>query len=192
MSKEKKNFKVICLTGGPGAGKTSVTDILNRQFANEYLVVQESASVLYKGGFPRAHNPEEMKCVQDAIYHTQLAAEAFAHLNSKGFRAMICDRGTLDGAAYWPGTMANFLKTLDTNFKSEIERYDLIIHLQSPTADDGYDFSNPIRTESASQARLLDTKIQKVWHKHPQWKFVANKKSFIEKVEEVLAILRSI
>jgi hypothetical protein len=88
--------------------------------------------------------------------------------------------------------MNNFLSALKPNLKTELGRYDLVVHMQSPTAYNGYDFSNPIRTESASQAKMLDRKILQVWAKHPHRVVVAHKKSFIEKVEEVLSVIGAV
>lgn len=184
-----KTFKKICLTGGPGAGKTSLLDILSREFSREFVTVQESATVLYRGGFPRASTPAEMKCVQEAIYHTQIAAEAFAKLQARSRKSTVCDRGTLDGAAYWPGSLNDFVASVGSGLAAELARYDLVIHMQSPTAADGYDYSNAIRTESVSQARILDGKLKRIWSKHPHFHLVVHKKSFIEKVQEVLAII---
>jgi predicted ATPase len=187
---QRGSFKVVCLTGGPGAGKTSVTDILQRQFSREFLIVPESASILYRGGFPRAETKEIMQFVQEAIFHTQVASEGIAFLQAKGIRGIICDRGTMDGAAYWPKSRENFLEQMKTNLDTEFARYDLVVHMESPNSNGGYDHSNPLRTETAKEARTLDRRIQQVWRGHPRQILVPHRRSFMEKVETVLSILR--
>ena len=189
-SKKSSAAKVICLTGGPCAGKTSVTDIIRRQFAKELLVVPESATILYRGGFPRAFTPQQMKCVQEAIFHVQVASEEYFKLQPGKLRGLICDRGTLDGAAYWPGLSKEFFKKVGTSVEKEIARYDVVIHMETATENNGYDSSNSLRTESAREAVALDKKIQAAWASHPARFVVNHRSSFIEKVEEVLAILR--
>jgi len=186
-------LKTICLTGGPGAGKTAVADIIRREFSEILAVLPESASVLYGGGFSRAQRPKEQRFIQKAIYHVQIAAEELARgrLKSTRIRGLVCDRGTLDGSAYWPGTRANFLKTLNTSLKDEFRRYDVVIHLESASASHGYDHSNPLRTETAKQALELDQKIRSAWNGHPNIFLVPARESFLEKTEDVLGVIRS-
>jgi hypothetical protein len=186
----KKKLKVVCLTGGPCAGKTAITAIIKRQFARELHVVPESASILYKGGFPRSSNAAEMKCVQQAIYHVQSSSEALAKIQLAGVQALVCDRGTLDGAAYWPQSRAHFCRSMGSHLKKEFSRYDIVIHLETANEGEGYESDNTIRTESAREAQALDRKIQKAWEGHPRRFFVSSRASFLEKIEEVLTLLR--
>lgn len=188
----KRPFK-ICLTGGPGAGKTAVTDLIKREFSSELAVLPESASILYGGGFPRAQKPVDQRAVQNAIYHVQLSAEMLMLSRSKSTRVqgIVCDRGTLDGVAYWPGTRASFLKAVGTTLDAEFARYDLVLHLETASASHGYDHSNPLRTESVQQALALDRKISSAWKGHPKVIFVEARESFIEKTEEVLGLIRA-
>lgn len=190
MTRSAAKIKTLCLTGGPGAGKTAVTDILLRQCAGRMLVVPESASILYGGGFSRAMDGAEMREVQKAIYHIQSASEAIARHRLGKHRGILCDRGTLDGGAYWPSTRADFLKAVGSSLKREHARYDVVVHLESPTQTNGYDLSNPLRVENAKEAKRLDEAIRKVWGDHPKRYFVKSRASFIEKLDEVLGILR--
>ena len=187
-----KPLKMICLTGGPGAGKTAVTEVIHREFSRSIYVVPESASILYGGGFPRAKDAKEMRSVQSAIYWTQHFTEEHARLRAKKMAGIVCDRGTLDGLAYWPGSTKAFCECIGTTLKKEIARYELVIHMQSPSnAGEGYNHSNPLRTESSREARELDDKIQAAWKTHPKRFFVPSRASFIDKVDEVLSILRT-
>ncbi len=45
--------KRIALTGGPGAGKTAVLELLRKYFCKHVRVLPEAASILFGGGFPR-------------------------------------------------------------------------------------------------------------------------------------------
>ena len=188
---QQKAIKKIVLTGGPGAGKTAVLEIIQRQFAKELSTIPESASILYGGGFPRAASREERRWVQKAIYHTQDCAEHLALLRSRGARAVICDRGTLDGLAYWPGTSKGFFHAVGSSLMHELHRYDVVIHMETAAKSSGYDLSNPLRIESVVEAQRLDLKIQKVWSKHPKRYFVGSRSSFLEKIDEVFAVLKS-
>ena len=44
----------IVLTGGPGGGKTTAADLFRRELGERVVVVPESATILFGGGFPRA------------------------------------------------------------------------------------------------------------------------------------------
>jgi thymidylate kinase len=190
MAKGSALTKIV-LTGGPCAGKTSVAEILRREFAKNVLIVSESASVLYKGGFHRAASKAEMKVIQRAIYYVQDAAEDFAYLRSKRGQIVLCDRGTLDGAAYWPGSREDFCKSLKTTIARELGRYDLVIHMESAKNGQGYGHFNSERTESATEARDLDRRVQRAWAGHPMRFVVKSRNTFMDKVDEVLSILRS-
>src|SRR5688572_33265034 len=43
----------IALTGGPGGGKTTAADLFRRELGEAVVVVPESATILFAGGFPR-------------------------------------------------------------------------------------------------------------------------------------------
>ncbi len=184
------NLKVICLTGGPGAGKSAVADVIKKEFQSRVYVLPETASLLYNGGFPRAENNQELKMVQSAIYYVQKHAEALALSKKNKARILICDRGTLDCAAYFPGGLDSFLGDLGTSLKKELHRYHAVLHLETPGSKMGYDFSNPVRTETAEEALKLDKKIQKVWEPHANRVVFKSRESFLEKVSEVVNWVR--
>jgi thymidylate kinase len=186
----RKKLRTLCLTGGPGAGKTAVADVIKREFQSQIYVLPETASLLYNGGFPRAENAEELKRVQAAIYHVQRHAEALAKVKQNKARILVCDRGTLDGGAYYPGGLFRFLKEVESNLEKELDRYDIVLHMETPAANMGYDFSNPVRTESSKEALLLDRKIQNVWKSHPNRIVIKSRESFLNKVTEVVEIIR--
>lgn len=185
-----KKLKTLCLTGGPGAGKTAVADVLKREFQNKIFVLPESASLLYHGGFPRAENPAELKTVQSAIYHVQRYAEVLAGVKQNKARLLVCDRGTLDGAAYYPGGLSKFLIQVGSDLDTELNRYDVVLHMETPAANMGYDFSNPVRNESSKEALQLDRKIQNVWKSHPNRFVIQSRESFLNKVSEVVEFVR--
>ena len=44
----------IAMTGGPGGGKTTAADLFRRELGEQVVIVPESATILFGGGFPRA------------------------------------------------------------------------------------------------------------------------------------------
>ncbi len=44
---------LVVLTGGPGAGKTAVLEIVKRNFCEHVQILPEAAGIVFGGGFPR-------------------------------------------------------------------------------------------------------------------------------------------
>ena len=180
--------RLIVLTGGPGAGKTAVLEVLRRNFGGQVTVLPESASILFKGGFPRGHLPSERRCAQRAIFHVQRQLERLA-LEDGPHLVALCDRGTVDGLAYWPGDSEAFWKDMGTDREAELARYHAVIHLHTPGDGGGYDHSNPERQESAEEAAAIDRAIHAAWEGHPRRYTVESTPDFLDKVVRVLALI---
>ena len=89
----------IVLTGGPGAGKTAVLEIVKHSLCGHVAVTPESASILFTGGFPRDAVEVAQCAAQRAIFHVQLEVEAIFDAKPD-VEVVLCDRGTIDGVAY--------------------------------------------------------------------------------------------
>lgn len=177
----------LVLTGGPGAGKTAVLELVRHSFCEHVRVLPESASILFGGGFPRGDSTGEREAEQRAIYRVQRELEAAA--DSKGNPAVVlCDRGTVDGLAYWPGRV-DFWKQVGTSRGEELHRYDVVIHLRTPAAA-GYNHVNPVRTESAEVAARIDERIFQAWEGHPRRFVVESAFDFLEKARRTVDILK--
>ncbi|PMY18520.1 hypothetical protein C1X37_33905, partial [Pseudomonas sp. FW305-3-2-15-A-R2A1] len=59
----------VVLTGGPCAGKTTLTQVIARVFQKHVVIIPEAASLLFTGGFPRWPELEASHATQRAIYH---------------------------------------------------------------------------------------------------------------------------
>lgn len=180
----------IALTGGPSAGKTTLLQALQKEFHKKIATVPETASILYRGGFHRSENPNLKVHIQRAIYFVQLESEAIV-TKEYPHRHIICDRGTLDGLAYWPSTESDFFSNLGTTLENEINRYDWVIHLDS-ACQEGYDSSNPIRMETPEEALLVNNKVKDAWSTHPQRLIIGATQDFIRKMRLSQAIVRKI
>jgi hypothetical protein len=178
----------IVLTGGPGAGKTAVLELIRQSFCEHVHVLPESASVVFGGGFPRLEDPEARRAGQRAIFHVQHELEAA--LGGVGAAVLLCDRGTLDGAAYWPGP-DTLWEAVGTTVEAELGRYAAVIHLRTPGADGGYDHTNPLRIETAAQAAAIDARIAAAWANHPRRYEVAPTADFLTKAARAVEIVRA-
>lgn len=179
----------IVLTGGPSAGKTTIAEALVRAYWNQLVLVPEAASLLFRGGFPRAPSPEAVSHQQRAIYHVQRELEALSLLESEG-RSMICDRGTLDGLAYWPGIEEEFFRQIGSSMEQEIARYDWVLHLD--TAGSHAYQSSSIRKETHPEAQIINERVKKAWRMHPRRIIICNNRDFTMKINLALQLVGSI
>ncbi len=180
----------IALTGGPGAGKTAVLDVIRRSFCRHVLVLPEAASILFQGGFPRHDTAAGREGAQRAIFRVQDELERIA-LEEQEAAVILCDRGTVDGLAYSSAPRDSFWTSVGTNHQAELSRYVAIVHLRTPAGAQGYDRSNPVRRESAQEAAILDARVLDVWSEHPKRSIIAAEESFAQKVEATLEAVRS-
>jgi len=180
----------IVITGGPGAGKTAVLETASRHFGERIRVLPESASILFRGGFPRRRSEPARRAIQRAIFHVQSELEQMCH-EERADDVLLCDRGTIDGVAYWPDDEASFYRELGTTPEEQHARYHTVIHLRVPAADDGY-FRNGTRIETAEEAADIDQRIAQVWAGHPRRIFVESTHDFVEKVQATLRLLREL
>jgi predicted ATPase len=177
----------IVLTGGPGAGKTAVLELIRQAFCSHVKVLAESAGIVFGGGFPRDTDVGTRRAGQRAIFFVHRELESAAE--SKNPAIVLCDRGTVDGAAYWPGP-DDLWSSLGTSADEQLRRYDAVIHLRTPPLDHGYNHDNPLRIESATEAAAIDQKIAAVWAGHPRRFFVEAAPDFLAKATRALELLR--
>lgn len=180
----------IALTGGPGGGKTTAADMLRREIGDRIVVVPESATMLFSGGFPRCDEPDARKAVQRAIYHVQRNIEEVQSARYPG-RVLLCDRGTVDGGAYWPSAdPSEFFAALDTSLDEELRRYDAVLFFETAAVGDfSIETGNPMRTETNREAVALDTRMRELWSRHPNFVLIHHNHSFMAKLFEGLHVL---
>ena len=177
----------IVLTGGPGAGKTAALEVVRRTFCPHVVLVPEAAGILFSGGFPRGGSPEHARAAQRAIFHVQQELEILALATAPAL--VICDRGSVDGAAYWPGP-EDFWRALGTTAETQWARYDAVIHMRTPGRDNGYNHANRLRLESAAQAHRIDERIAAAWRGHPRRLEVPASPRFLDKAALVVELVR--
>lgn len=179
--------KRIVLTGGPGAGKTAVLELMRKTLCDHVKVVPESAGVVFGGGFPRVNALDARRAAQRAIYFVQRELESAVIATNAAIA--LCDRGTIDGHAYWPGP-DELWAAVGTTHAAELARYDAVIHLRTPALDGGYNQQNPLRLESAAEAAAIDARIAEAWAAHPRRYEVGPMPDFLAKAARVVEIVR--
>jgi predicted ATPase len=178
----------IVLTGGPGAGKTAVLELVRRSLCRHVTVLPEAAGIVFGGGFPRRSNDAVRRASQRAIFFVQRELEAVADADDAPI--VLCDRGLVDGAAYWPGP-GDFWAAVGASRAETLARYDAVVHLRVPDGHNGYGHQNPLRVESVVEAQAIDERILRAWEGHPRRYIIEAALDFMSKAEQAMDILQS-
>ena len=82
----------IVLTGGPGAGKTAVLEMMRKTLCEHVKVVPEAASIVFGGGFPRTQPLEARRAAQRAIFFMQREQTADGKTKAFGVKLNLTDK----------------------------------------------------------------------------------------------------
>jgi len=106
-------------------------------FCQHIVVLPEAAGVVFGGGFPRSGSLAARRAAQRVILHMQCELERWAE--EEGTASLtLCDRGVLDGLAYWPDHPDALMSAAGLTRAAALVRYDLVVHLRTPGAARGY------------------------------------------------------
>lgn len=180
--------RLIVITGGPGAGKTALLEMAKKVLCEHVAILPEAASIVFGGGFWRLQSTTAKSAAQSAIFHIQAEMENLVIRESK-WTVGLCDRGTLDGLAYWPEQENTFWEMSRSEGNQEYKKYFAVIHLRSPTDQFGYNQNNPLRIENSLQASAIDEKIAKAWAGHENYHVIASSENFLTKAEAAMKTL---
>jgi predicted ATPase len=190
----------LVLTGGPYAGKTTCLQAIADEFGKQVVTVPEAATILLSA-FPRPgrdlpHSPDWVVSFQKAVLAVQLEMETAFELlaRQQGARVLVCDRGLLDGAAYWPNGREDFLNGFGQSLEECFQRYRKIVHLQSLAIAHPENYGpagNKARFEVLDEARKTEALILAAWEGHPH-REVLSGKDLGTKVSRVLASVREL
>jgi len=182
----------IVLTGGPGAGKSSITRKLVELYPDRFVRVPEAATHIYTSQNTRWDklDLEGRRRIQRMIYAHQVKQED-DHARDNPTKTLLLDRGTLDGAAYWPDGPDDYWRAVGTTREQELARYTHVIWLETAAALGIYDgdASNPIRFESPTAAVESGKLLLSLWHGHPHLHHVGAFVSVHDKIDAVMEIL---
>ncbi|MFN8050163.1 MAG: AAA family ATPase [Acidimicrobiales bacterium] len=182
----------IVLTGGPGGGKTTAADLFRREIGERVVVVPESATTLFAGGFPRVPQAAALRSVQRAIFSVQRSAE---DVQSELYpdRVLLCDRGTVDGAAYWPDGPDDFFRAMGTTRAGELARYDAVLFFETAAVGGlSFEGGNRYRTESNAEALEVDARLRAIWADHANFFLIPHADSFLAKITAGLTVLEGL
>ena len=192
--------KRIVLTGGPSSGKTTILSALQEEFGGKVSFVPEVATMLLSGGFPAPGkdlewSEEWQSCLQSAVLPLQCAIEDATYLAAKasGAKVIICDRGSLDGAAYTPEGLEHFCGKNNLSLEVELARYNAVIHLESLSVvcPEKYGNSNnDTRFETLERAQYLEKATKEAWKQHKRHTIIDGKRGIDGKIAQVIGIVK--
>lgn len=193
--REAARRPVIVLTGGPGGGKSTLIEELQRDSAwsDRIAALPEAIFIMHRVGI----SPRE-KGFQRAIVHLQIGLEDGLQraLGTADPRPILCHRGSLDPLAYWldRGWAENeFFAFTGLSRAEHYRRYAAVLHLV--TAADGASsyytrWPEAHRPEEIEDAVRLDRLLHHAWRDHPAYHRLDNKgRDWAAKSREARAIL---
>jgi predicted ATPase len=188
----------IVLTGGPGAGKSTAARLISQKLGPGVVYVPEAATQVYEriGRKWSDLNPAQRRETQAAMYRLQVEqeVEAIERAAREGASILLLDRGTLDGAGYWPDGVAAFWGAMGTTPEAELARYTAVIWLETAASLGLYDHdaSNAVRFENAPQAIESGELMASLWRAHPRFETVRAERDFGVKLQAIERALLAI
>jgi predicted ATPase len=184
----------IVLTGGPGAGKTVVSRRLAQESPERFVLVPEAATQVYDALRTRWDllTLDGRRDVQRRIYRLQVEQEDRLAAEHSG-KTLLLDRGTIDGAAYWPEGPDDYWRDLGTTLAEELARYDRVVWMQTCAAVGAYDgdASNACRFEDADAAIASGNLLAMLWGAHAGLVRVGAFQQLDEKINAVRQLLEA-
>lgn len=194
----KRIIKIV-LTGGPAAGKTTLTSQILKEFKQEdgwrVITIPETATDLISGfGIKPFGNCMSMLAFQDFVIADQIHKEKLAlgaaEIVPEDNILIIYDRALMDDKAYisdedFARTIAKFDGRTEA---SVLANYDMVLHLVTCAkgAEFAYNLGNTARTESLEYAREMDDRTLRAWSAHPNLKIIDNSVNFGDKIKRAL------
>jgi predicted ATPase len=173
----------IAVTGGPGAGKTTLWQELSRSYQGHVVAVPEVATLMFRHVFPPVQSEAERHAVQRAIFYVQRELERVHEGRAQADQILLCDRGTVDGGGYWPDGHEAFFDAMATRWDDELARYDAVLFLESAALGGlAIDQGNAVRSEDLQTAVVVDTRLREVWASHPRFLHVPHTRDFADKL----------
>ncbi|MEK2689633.1 ATP/GTP-binding protein [Bdellovibrio sp. GT3] len=190
---ENSSLKRIVLTGAPSSGKSSVMNELKSIYGNQVALIPESAVVLLSGGFPPPQHTElaEIRAFQNAIVEVQRGLEFILPHQNPEAKFMVFDRGTLDGAGFWPPGPEDYLKQFAIDKSAEYRKFTDVLFLELPTPE-MFGGVNDKRFHNYQQSLHSEQQLEKAWSGHPGFQKISATPTLQEKIDLVAATIKKI
>src|SRR5271170_2069954 len=191
-TRSKTQIRRIVLTGGPGAGKTAIAQKIAAAHPKRCALVPEAATQVYdalQARWDKLDLPGR-RDGQRKIYRLQVDQEERTAAGNPD-KILLLDRGTIDGAAYWPEGVEDYWRDVGSTLAAELRRYDAVIWLQTSAVLGLYDgdSSNPCRFEHPEAAIASGELLANLWSDHPRIRKVPAFPQLADKISAVEKLL---
>ncbi|MDD5501723.1 MAG: ROK family protein, partial [Candidatus Omnitrophica bacterium] len=179
--------KRIVFTGGVYGGKTTFLRRVAPEYSEDTVYLPEVLPSLIDGGIEI--NPDsyiEQVNVQRLIFVLKYLLEVETSLLHPN-KVVLCERGTLDGLAWWPGEVEDFTREFG-GVKGELSRYKYVIFIQSIASVDVSKRELKKRYENVERAKEIDVHLESIWRAHEGFHKILHT-SWDEKVSKLREIL---
>lgn len=160
----------LCLTGGPGAGKTEICNFLSQILEDRgfyIFFVSESASELILNGIrPSSHI--SLVEFQNFVLDKQLSKEKLYEELIKYYPEdkilIFYDRGIMDACAYVDKNIfEDMLKKRGLTFADAYAHYDAVLHLVTAAdgAEEFYQWNDPTKEEVGNSSKKRKSRRSK-------------------------------
>ena len=193
----------VCISGGPGSGKSSAQSVLMQQLAErgyKTLFCPETATELILNGIVPGDTislEEFQKFVLDKQLAKEKLYEEIAEYYNKDKLVILYDRGLCDQMAYISkDKFEKMLKERNMTLSDAYNHYDCVFHLvtaakgalefyvwNDPSKEDCG--NNAARSESPEEAIIKDEKTLEAWIGHPHLRVFDNTTNFEGKLKRI-------
>jgi predicted ATPase len=185
-----RNPVLVVVTGAPGSGKTAVLELMRHVVCEHVHFLPGAMHIVLRGKFPRFTSGAGRRAFARAIFGVQRELERMA-VKEGTAAVIVCDRGTVDGAAYWPSDLGSFFLDNGTTLAAEMARYGGVIDLRISPARIA-DPTNAARIEPGREAGEVDATILSLWNEHPHRYVIDGDGDFLDRAVRAVAVLDEI
>lgn len=137
----------VVLTGGPGAGKTAVLEMVRQSLCQSVHVLPEAASIVFDGlSHPTVPRPVGVPRSEQSSMSSGSSRSLVRHTTPRS-----CSAIAAPVTAWHAGRIRSRTsgKRPEQRWRPSWRAYDCVLHLRIPKWQHGYDHVNPVRAECA-------------------------------------------
>lgn len=195
----KNKIKVVAVTGGPKAGKTTFLQLAKERIPG-LIVAPEATTIVLQENIHFLPKMNELSRDEKLEFHKMvlekqklLEKEVLEQAERKKSKIVMCDRGIADTLAYLDEVRLHFMNIENIELSLIYNRYDLVLHFESVviTRPELFDNeNNKCRYETKEGAIYREKTLQEIWKDHPNRHFLSGHKGLEYSCEKAFKIMK--
>lgn len=193
-------IKKFLITGAPCSGKSSVLELLRKEFLGRIMTVPEIPSLFVSNGMtPDSWNSvigslqKDVEFIKEIIrtrLHLEHHFEQVARL--AGVSYLLCDRGLADAAAYLNGNYPSYETLSGRDLSTDVNRYSHVLLFGTVAAVEPL-WENKALDKITDPEREfcleIEFRLKEMWSKHSSYFYVPVSESIQSRYEIVRNII---